>query len=166
MCSRVFKAFQETRWRFKTLAFVANGVKLQNRNLNFHVLEVLGGGGLIAPNSSWVNTSSGASRECNRRVKSFTFPFSVSFSLNLSHSLAHTHSLTHLHTHTHTHLQTHTHTHALTHSHTRSRSFLSPNFLFFFPLSLSRAVFSKFLETLTQCLKSVKTIFVQATNKS
>ena len=102
MCSRVFKAFQETSWRFKTLAFVANGVKLQNRNLNFHVLEVLGGGGLIAPNSSWVNTSSGASRECNRRVKSFTFPFSVSFSLNLSHSLAHKHSPTCTHTHTRT----------------------------------------------------------------
>ena len=114
MCSRVFKAFQETSWRFKTLAFVANGVKLQNRNLNFHVLEVLGGGGLIAPNSSWVNTSSGASRECNRRVKSFTFPFSVSFSLNLS--------LTHLHTRTHSPTCTHTHTHAPTNTHTRTDS--------------------------------------------
>ena len=133
MCSRVFKAFQETSWRFKTLAFVANGVKLQNRNLNFHVLEVLGGGGLIAPNSSWVNTSSGASRECNRRVKSFTFPFSVSFSLNLSHSLAHTHSLTHLHTHTHTR------TDSLAHSF-QEFSFSKFSFLFF--LSLSAEQFS------------------------
>ena len=153
-CVCVFKTFQDRRRRrFKTPRIRSQRGQITKLKFELPCLGSYGCGGLIAPTRLGLIHRQVQAENATEKLR-------VSLSLSLSPSLSFYSFISFALVLAHSHA--HTHTHALSLSPVPGVFFLQIFFSFF----LSKAVFSKFLETLTQCLKSVKTIFVLATNKS